>query len=94
MKNSAGNTGVARPGRHPNGVSASTASQGALAPGSSAQGARLLQEKTCLNCHAFNGRGGTGALDLAQRRQYLHTHRPTSASVSGITVLRCGACCM
>ena len=52
-----------------------TASQVVIAPGSSAQGARLLQEKTCLNCHAFNGRGGTGAPDLAQRSQ--HSYTPT-----------------
>ncbi len=51
------------------------ASQVVIAPGSSAQGARLLQEKACLNCHAFNGRGGTSAPDLAQRSP--HSYTPT-----------------
>lgn len=34
--------------------------------GEAAEGRRLLRPKGCLGCHALNGRGGTGATDLAE----------------------------
>jgi cytochrome c2 len=42
-------------------------------PGSAARGAALFEEKKCLQCHAFEGRGGTRAPDLAQRSERSYT---------------------
>jgi len=42
-------------------------------PGSAARGAQLFKEKDCVRCHAFEGRGGNGAPDLAQRSERVYT---------------------
>jgi mono/diheme cytochrome c family protein len=42
-------------------------------PGSAARGAQLFREKDCVRCHAFGGRGGNGAPDLAQRSERVYT---------------------
>lgn len=45
----------------------------AIVPGSSSRGAELFQRKGCVHCHAFNGEGGNGAPDLAQRSERAYT---------------------
>ncbi|PYR98161.1 MAG: hypothetical protein DMG12_23365 [Acidobacteria bacterium] len=44
-----------------------------IVPGSSTRGAELFREKTCIECHAFNGSGGTLAPDLAQGSEHART---------------------
>jgi cytochrome c2 len=38
-----------------------------IIPGSSVRGAELFREKACIECHSFNGTGGSIAPDLSQR---------------------------
>ena len=42
-------------------------------PGSAARGAALFEEKGCVRCHLFSGRGGSSAPDLAQRSERAYT---------------------
>ncbi len=44
-----------------------------IVPGSSTRGAELFREKSCIECHAFNGSGGTLAPDLAQGSEHART---------------------
>ncbi len=41
--------------------------------GSAARGAQLFESKKCLQCHSFQGRGGSRAPDLAQRSERSYT---------------------
>jgi cytochrome c2 len=42
-------------------------------PGSAAHGRQLLEEKGCLQCHSYQGRGGKRAPDLAQKSDRSYT---------------------
>ena len=44
-----------------------------IIPGSSVRGAKLFREKACIECHSFNGTGGSTAPDLSQRQEQTKT---------------------
>lgn len=44
-----------------------------ILPGNAARGAALFESRGCVSCHAFNGKGGTRAPDLAQRSSRAYT---------------------
>ena len=50
-----------------------SAGQITIIPGSARHGADLFREKGCIQCHAFNGKGGDGAPDLSQKAQKTST---------------------